>query len=146
MATIPKIPDTSNEVSFTHNFSRSRDEESQIVIKTGDTYRVIKWDKIVYLKSDDNYTHVYLSNHKDYMIKRTMKSFREDLPEPDFYQCHKSYLVNMKHIDELKRNKKGWKVMLSYSFEAEVSRRKLAGFRCLMKSFYAVHPPKSTAN
>ena len=59
-------------------------------------------DDIVFFEADGVYTRVYLANGKSELICKTLKHFVDQLKEqPLFYKPHRSYLINLKFMDEL---------------------------------------------
>ncbi|MFN3803024.1 LytR/AlgR family response regulator transcription factor [Belliella pelovolcani] len=53
---------------------------------------------ILFLKADGLYTKVYTKT-KTYVIRDILKDVLGDLPSSSFVRVHKSYLVNIKHIN-----------------------------------------------
>lgn len=58
-------------------------------------------DNILYFQADGSYTRVILRNGNPVVVSRALKHFETLLSgNPDFSRCHKSYIVNIKHITE----------------------------------------------
>ena len=55
---------------------------------------------IHYIEADRNYCKIYATN-REYLLSTPMKNFAEQLNSPSFQRIHRSYIVNMEHIDEL---------------------------------------------
>ena len=55
--------------------------------------RVTRFSDILYLKSDSNYTEIYLTDGKMYCVCRTIKTLEEQIPETEFIRIHRSYVV-----------------------------------------------------
>ena len=60
--------------------------------------KILQWDEIMYVKSDEHYLRVYLSNGTEELDRNTMKDFEKRAPEPFFSRTHRSYLVNTRFI------------------------------------------------
>lgn len=59
-------------------------------------------DDIVFFEADGVYTKVHLASGKSELICKTLKHFVEQLKEqPLFYKPHRSYLINLKFMNEL---------------------------------------------
>jgi len=78
------------------------DELKQIVIKN----HIVLKDKtkvyiadLMYIKADDHYLNLFLSNGKDHFVRGKLKNIKEELP-PNFIQCHRSYIVNVNFIKQ----------------------------------------------
>ena len=79
------------------------DELKQIVIKN----HVVLKDKtkvyiadLLYVKSDDHYLNIFLSEGKNHFVRGKLNSIKEELP-PNFIQCHRSYIVNSNFIKQV---------------------------------------------
>ena len=79
------------------------DELKNIVIKN----HIILKDKtkvyiadLMYVKSDDHYLNIYLSNGKNHFVRGKLSHIKEELP-PNFIQCHRSYIVNSNFIKQV---------------------------------------------
>jgi DNA-binding LytR/AlgR family response regulator len=68
-------------------------------IWVNDDYKKVKIDAadILYIESDKQYVKIY-TEAKRYMIIQTLKSLEDELSNSGFIRCHKSFLVNKKHI------------------------------------------------
>lgn len=63
----------------------------------------VKFDDLIWIKSDDNYLELYCKESK-YLIRSTLKEFIEKLPGDIFLHVHKSYCINIKHITAINYN------------------------------------------
>ena len=72
-----------------------------LLIKNG--YENIKlfFDEVLFVKSDDNYIHIFTSDSK-YTIRNTLEWFKEKAPTNFFHRTHRSYLVNRNKITKTK--------------------------------------------
>ncbi|MEG0856873.1 MAG: LytTR family DNA-binding domain-containing protein [Terrisporobacter sp.] len=61
----------------------------------------------------------------DYEVKSTMDKIEADLNNPNFYRCHKSFLVNMVHIDSIKQ----YVAILENKEEVPISRHRFKDFK-----------------
>jgi len=55
---------------------------------------------IYYIEADRNYCRIF-SKDKDYLIVMTLKDIDKKLPNEHFLRIHRSYIVNLFHIDEV---------------------------------------------
>ncbi len=81
------------------------DELKQIVIKN----HIVLKDKtkvyisdLMYIKADDHYLILFLSDGKNHFVRGKLKNIKEELP-PNFIQCHRSYIVNSNFIKQINR-------------------------------------------
>jgi len=61
----------------------------------------IKFDDLMWIRSDGNYLELYCREGKKHLIRSPLKDFLNKLPPDLFLQVHKSYAVNIKHIDAI---------------------------------------------
>ena len=60
-------------------------------------------EDILYLEADRNYCQVYTKGNMFVMVN-TLKNMEEKLPSQHFQRIHRSYIVNLKHINEVAQN------------------------------------------
>ena len=91
---------------------------------------------LVYLQSAGNYVEVHHRDgsgriHKD-LVRNRLKALAAELPPESFFQCHKSYVVNVQHIRKVKGNARNYTLELQFdSMEIPVARSRsaeLSGF------------------
>jgi hypothetical protein len=64
---------------------------------------------ITHITVKEHYLHVnYLTQGvlKEIIIRKTLKTIQEELPYPLFQQIHRSHLVNIEHISQIKKEKR----------------------------------------
>jgi DNA-binding LytR/AlgR family response regulator len=71
---------------------------SEMYIKQEDSFVKILLENILYVESMQNYLKLHFKD-KSYVIHQTMASLEMILPKDAFFRIHKSYLVNISHID-----------------------------------------------
>lgn len=76
-------------------------DDNDIYIKQGDSFIRIVWTDILYIESMQNYVKIHLSD-KIHIVHQTMAATEEMLPRESFFRIHKSFLVNISHIDSIK--------------------------------------------
>jgi DNA-binding LytR/AlgR family response regulator len=58
---------------------------------------------ILYIEADRNYAKIFTKN-KEYLLGTTLKTLEDKLPVHQFIRVHRSFLVNVKQIDEVAEN------------------------------------------
>lgn len=61
----------------------------------------IKFNDLFFIKSEGNYLELFCSGNKKHLIRSTLKDFLNRLPASVFLQVHKSYAVNINHIEAI---------------------------------------------
>lgn len=92
-------------------------EHPTIILKSGHEQFSIEIDRILYIKSELDYTEVHTLTKK-YLSQHTLKYWLEKLSDRSFVQLHKSYIVHLKHI----RKQSGNQVVLSNAHSLPIGR------------------------
>lgn len=90
-------------LKITHNSGEIRlleENDSLVYVKQEDTYIQIDWTAICYVEAMQNYLKLYLKE-RTLIIHQTMIALEEILPKKHFFRIHKSYLVNIDHIESI---------------------------------------------
>ena len=109
---------TSIEIALS-NFNYSRKENSKestgtegdsftsnsvlkdsIFVKKQHLYYRIQFTDIQFIKADNVYLEVNTADKK-FLVRSPLKDYLEKLPKNKFYRAHKSYIVNVDHIDAI---------------------------------------------
>ncbi|MFK7782294.1 LytR/AlgR family response regulator transcription factor [Psychroserpens sp.] len=64
----------------------------------------VNQNQVLYLKAFDNYCYIQTTT-KTYLVPHTLKHTSEKLNQNLFIKCHRSYMVNINHIDSIGSNK-----------------------------------------
>jgi two-component system LytT family response regulator len=70
----------------------------KLAISTETGIEFVKFNSIVYLEAQNNYTKINLLDGRSIVASKTLKSFDELLPSELFFRIHKSYLINMNFV------------------------------------------------
>lgn len=69
-----------------------------LFLKTEDSFHKIPIHAIEYIQADGSYCVFHLVNRKRILISKPLKEYEQLLPQEDFIRTHKSFLVNINHI------------------------------------------------
>lgn len=94
-----------------HNFSTpanktipvARDNyfiKDYLFIKQDKTYQKIKINDITFVESSDVYINIYVPGQK-LLVRNSIQNFVDHIGVPYFLRVHKSYAVNVHHIDSI---------------------------------------------
>jgi two-component system LytT family response regulator len=97
--------------------------EKKIILKTAENIHLVKVTNINYCESDGSYSLIYLLNGKKIMVSHTLKDYEELLKDSGFFRVHKSYLINMQHINRFEKSDGGY-VVLENECKVPVATRK----------------------
>lgn len=77
----------------------------------------IKPKQILYLKSENNYTSIYYFQNKKVerkLIRTNLKSISETFDNPNLIRIHRSYMVNLKKVEIIHREKRGFQLEIEH--------------------------------
>ncbi len=77
------------------------DQPPFLYVKQNDGFQKIFWQDILYVESMENYVKIIFAN-RHLIAHQTMTSIEDMLPKDVFFRIHKSFLVNIYHIDSIK--------------------------------------------
>lgn len=125
-------------------FDRSNEpiqKSIEIPSQTADENLNIRPNDLFYVKAADNYIEVYFQSDGAFsrrILRNTLKAVEQALESyPNFFRCHKSYLVNLAQVHHLSGNAQGYKLHLHHMDEPiPVSRQHNES----IKNRFAIHP------
>jgi DNA-binding LytR/AlgR family response regulator len=105
----------------------------------------IDHSKVMYLKSEGNYLEIfYLGNKQEVkkaLLRNRLKVIEEKLPGTFFIRCHKSYIVNIRHIRKVTGNARNYELLLHDGRSIiPVSRSKSGEVMNKLKTLPSVNP------
>ncbi|WP_375324317.1 LytR/AlgR family response regulator transcription factor [Flagellimonas sp. GZD32] len=74
--------------------------KDSIFVKKQHLYYRIQFSDIQFIKADNVYLEVNTVDKK-FLVRSPLKDYLEKLPQNKFYRAHKSYIVNVDHIDAI---------------------------------------------
>ena len=77
------------------NIDSGQTAHKKIAIATETSFEFVKFNTIIYMEAQSNYTKFHLTTNSIITTSKTLKHFEEILPEELFFRIHKSFLVNM---------------------------------------------------
>ncbi len=78
--------------------------------------------QITHIEGERNYSYIHLNNGNKKLTSKNLAHFEDILVDKGFFRCHRSFLVNKIHVNELKDDY----FKLKNSMQIRVSRRKKA--------------------
>lgn len=117
-------------------FQQTADNTIRLADEEGRTVLELALADLIYIESADNYVQVYFKEgdrFKRELIRNKLSHFEDTL---DFmYRCHRSYLVNLNWVNEVKGNARGYRLMLHSDLPSiPVARRRSQEFEQLLRS------------
>ena len=100
---------TSIEMAL-YNYGPERKQEAEekppvvikdaLFVKDKHLFHKVKFSDILFVKSEHVYVELYTTSGKNHLIRTTMNTFSERLPE-NFFRAHRSYTVNLDHLETI---------------------------------------------
>jgi Response regulator of the LytR/AlgR family len=81
--------------------------DDTIFLSTGNRACFLKLKDICYLQADSCYSKIFLSEYICKSSTHTLKKWEELLPEHEFIRIHRSFIINIDHIGEIKKRNNG---------------------------------------
>ena len=75
-----------------------------IFLRDNSRFKKIALEDITYVEAVGSYTDIYTSAGK-FTLSTNLKAFENQVDHPDFMRVHRSYVVNLSHVDELEGNR-----------------------------------------
>jgi len=107
----------------------NEEEEQFLILKEGNSIVKIKIADIDFIEAMQNYIKIQISNKK-HTILMTMKEIASQLPENEFFQTHRSFIVQMNKIQKVE----GDKIFIG-DYQVPISKRSRSNFLEKFKEF-----------
>lgn len=75
--------------------------DEAIFIRHKDVRRKVLYTNIMWIEANGSYCDIYLSNGDKLTIVHTLTSFQDKIPESLFIRIHRSYIINIHHVEGL---------------------------------------------
>jgi len=88
----------------------------KLLLRQHKSSKFISVDSISYIEAQGDYSRICTKENIKGIMHHTMKRWTDRLPENIFYQVHRSYIVNINHIEALvKVDKTKYEIQLKFS-------------------------------
>lgn len=75
-----------------------------IFVKCNHLFLKIALSDILFVESEHNYVQVTLADNKKVLVRSGFSDFLQKLPKDSFLQVHRSYIINLKHVQAFDGN------------------------------------------
>lgn len=82
---------------------RNNDEQSNLIVETAKKIIKLDYDEIHYCVMFSPYIDIHTSYEK-VTLRKKISEMENELPSEYFIRCHRSYIVNIKHIKSITKN------------------------------------------
>jgi DNA-binding LytR/AlgR family response regulator len=112
------------EINRNTNWKFSDDRDDKLVVISAQNPKSdfsCKCSDILFFRALDNYVIIHFIKDSKYLkdiIRTTLKKVKDNLNDyPNFFHCHKSYIVNLDKVIKVSGNAQGLKLHLDYTKE-----------------------------
>ena len=97
--------------------------QDRIALSSQDSYTLVRFDQIMRLESDSNYTHFHLTSKEKITVPKSLKEFEDILPTNIFFRTHQSHIINVTYVKKFIKEDGGY-VLMEDGTEIMVARRR----------------------
>lgn len=108
----------------------------RLLVPTFQTLELVDVSDIISIKAFENYSRIFLTKKRIYTSTQAFGKFVAMLHHHNFYQCHKSYVVN---LDHLVRYHKNGQIEMTEEIKIPLARRRKEEFFQNLTSQVSVH-------
>ncbi|MEO1254066.1 MAG: LytTR family DNA-binding domain-containing protein [Bacteroidota bacterium] len=110
-----------------YNLKTDTSQKKKIIINTAEANYVFQLKELLYCESKGNYTQFFHEDGRQVLVSKTLSSYDKQLAPYQFFRTHKSFLVNMQHVDRYDK-REGGKVVLTNGNELPLADRRKEDF------------------
>lgn len=82
-----------------------------VLLRSGNLSRVATVSEITLIEAEENYTRVHLEDGMHLLVRRSLKSWEENLPAGQFMRVHRTMLVDLRRVEFCEKDGKGGGVL-----------------------------------
>lgn len=98
----------------------------KILVPYKENIYVISYSSILFFKSDNYYSNIYLSDGRSYLLVKSLAKLEREVQNDEFIRISQSLLVNTRHITSIDKKKKIISLLDKHLLPFTVSVKKLA--------------------
>lgn len=127
MDPIPINPNLERNWQIERNSQLASFLEERLVISTHKFIHLPRISDILYVRSENNYSKIFLADSREILVSKTLKHVSELLIARGFLRIHSSYLINLSKVTGIRKNgnlfielDRGIKIPISAKYKAEI--------------------------
>jgi len=103
----------------------------RLLVQTGSGTAILRFAQIDYLQAARNYVSIH-ADGREYVLRKTMRNLESQLPEKIFARTHRSYIVNIDKVREVRTVGSANRIFLENGTHVPLSRGYQDRFRSLL--------------
>lgn len=92
----------------------------RLALPVSDGYIFVAVEDIICLAANGSYTHVYITGKKPLLISKKLYQLSEMIVHPNMFKPHRSYLINLNHVQQYSR-RDGGHILMANDLEIPLS-------------------------
>ncbi len=76
-------------------------EQRYALIRRQDDYLMVSLDRILWIEASGSYSIVRLADGRSLTVSFNLSVIKKALPTDDFIRIHRSYIINLKHVESM---------------------------------------------
>ena len=85
-----------------YEFTKGKTEQRYLFIRADYSLIKVNFDDMLYVEAMDDYLRIRLKEQKPVVARMTMKNMEEKLPKNEFVRVHRSYIVSIGKIENVR--------------------------------------------
>lgn len=103
-------------------------KQKRLLISNTDALFYLDIPQILYAKNDNSYTVFHRQGADSICVAHPLRAFEQILLKVDFVRANQSFMINMAHIEKIKKTDLGLVVCMSDDKEINIARSQKANF------------------
>jgi two-component system, LytTR family, response regulator len=112
----PAVPNKELKELEEETIAISPEQQSRVVVKTGNNIRIIPMHEIEYLQADDDYVKIHTKDGS-FLKKKTISYFEKVMDASQFVRVHRSYIVQVQQVTRIEPYEKDGHIAILKSGE-----------------------------
>lgn len=108
------------------NLKSKSSSDQTLILNTQNGELFLPLNDIIHIDGERNYSYIHLTHKRKELVSKTLSHLEELLEDKGFFRCHKSHIINKKHIIP---SHKQLQVTLSNDLELPIARRKKEAYK-----------------
>lgn len=96
----------------------------RLVIPNNNGFKVVEPKSIEFINAENNYSNIFFDDKSKLLASKTLKEMEDILSEKDFIRVHKSHIININKLKEVKTGDYN-KAIMNSGMAINISRRRL---------------------
>lgn len=116
----------------------------ELSIEDSPTIAIPQWNETIYVKINDiikcqsqnNYTNITLTSGEDILVSKGIFEYDLLLAPLHFIRCHRTYLINKRHVKKITRRKNEWTLLMVDGSSIPVAKSKKLKIQIELKNIF----------